>query len=73
MTGLNYFPMSYSIQGCPIQFHDLVEIFDFLQHLSPVLLYQYDGLCILLNDVPIMNIIVYYLDDMYHISYICIR
>lgn len=61
--------MNYSIKWCPIPFHDLVEIFDFLVHLPPGLLYQYDGLDILLNGCAIMNIYIYYRDGMYLISY----
>lgn len=65
--------MNYGIQGCPIPFHDLLEIFDFLVNLSPVYLYQYDGLVILLNGRPIMFIQVFYRNGNYVVTYICIR
>ena len=52
----------YSIKGCPIPFHDLLEIFDFLTHLSPVYLYQYQFLDILLNGRSIMFIDIKYVN-----------
>ena len=63
----------YSIKGCPIPFHDLLEIFDFLIHLSPVYLYQYQFLDILLNGRPIMFIDIKYVNNSYFIGYVCIR
>ena len=62
-------PMNYSIKWCPIPFHDLMEIFDFLQHLSVVRLYQFDGADILLNGRPILHLQVYFLDGFYRITY----
>ena len=61
--------MNYSIKWCPIPFHDLMEIFDFLQHLSVVWLYQFDGADILLNGRPILHLQVYFLDGFYRITY----
>ena len=65
--------MNYSIQWCPIPFHDLMEIFDFLSSLSPVWLYQFDGLYVLLNGLPIMQLIIAYVNGLYHITYRSIR
>lgn len=55
MTGYH----KYSISSCPIPFHDLVEIWDFLLHLTPVNLYQFDGLYVMLNSIPVQMIRVY--------------
>ena len=60
--------MNYSIKWCPIPFYDLMEIFDFLQHLSVVRLYQFDGVDILLNGRPILHLQVYFLDGFYRIT-----
>ena len=65
--------MNYSIQWCPIPFHDLMEIFDFLSSLSVVRLYQFDGLHILLNGFSIMQLIIAYVDGLYHITYRILR
>lgn len=65
--------MNYSIQWCPIPFHDLMEIFDFLSSLSVVRLYQFDGLYVLLNGSPIMQLIIAYVDGLYHITYRILR
>lgn len=54
--------MNYSIQWCPIPFHDLMEIFDFLSSLSVVRLYQFDGLYVLLNGFPIMQLVIVYVN-----------
>ena len=63
----------YSIKGCPIPFHDLLEIFDFLTHLSPVYLYQYQFLDILLNGRSIMFIDIKYVNNSCFVGYVCIR
>lgn len=63
--------MNYYIKGCPIPFHDLIEIFEFLSNLSPVYLYQYQFLDILVNGVPRMYIYIVYKDSVYYITYIC--
>lgn len=65
--------MNYSIQWFPIPFHDLIEIFDFLSSLSVVRLYQFDGLYVLLNGLPIMQLIIAYVNGLYHITYRSIR
>lgn len=65
-------PPVYSIEYCPICFHDLLEIFDFLINLSPVYLYQYQFQNILFNGLPIMYIIITYMDGAYYVSYRCI-
>lgn len=63
----------YSIKYCPIAFHDLVEIWDFLTHISIVSLYQFDGLDILLNGIPIMHIFVYHIDGISYVTYRTLR
>ena len=65
--------MNYSIQWCPIPFRDLMEIFDFLSSLSVIRLYQFDGLYVLLNGLPIMQLIIAYVNGLYHITYRSIR
>lgn len=62
--------MNYYIKGCPIPFHDLIEIFEFLSNLSPVYLYQYQFLDILVNGIPHMYIYIVYKDSDYYITYI---
>lgn len=59
----------YSIFSCPIPFHDLVEIFEFLINLPPVLLWQYDGLPICLGSSVIMYIRVFYSFGMTYVTY----
>nr|WP_302828629.1 hypothetical protein [uncultured Bacteroides sp.] len=59
----------YSVKWCPIPFHDLLEIFDFLSSLSVVHLYQFDGAIVLLNGVPLMHLIVYCKDGLYYVTY----
>lgn len=59
----------YSIFSCPIPFHDLVEIFEFLINLPPVLLWQYDGLSICLGTTVIMHIRVFYSSGMTYVTY----
>ncbi len=63
--------MKYFISGCPIPFHDLIEIFDFLRNLSPVYLYQYQFLDILVNGIPRMYIVIQYVKQCYYITYVC--
>lgn len=60
--------MLYTISDCPLPFHDLLEIYDFLSNLSFLYLYMYDGLYILLNDIPIQQIHIYYFDGSYCIT-----
>lgn len=50
---------TYSIEGCPIPFHDLVEIGDFLTHLSPSSLMLFAYSRVMVDDVPIFWIRVY--------------
>lgn len=59
----------YSIFSCPIPFHDLVEIFEFLINLPPVLLWQYDGLPICLGTSVIMYIRVFYSSGITYVTY----
>lgn len=63
--------MNYYIKGCPIPFHDLIEIFEFLSNLSPVYLYQYQFLDILVNGVPRMYIYIVHKENRFFITYIC--
>lgn len=62
--------MNYYIEGCPIKFHDLLEIFDFLMNLPPFLIYQYDGLLICCNDHRLMWIRVFYNSSFYYVTYL---
>lgn len=57
------------ISGCPIQFHDLVEIFEFLINLPPVLLWQYDGLPICIGSFVVMYIRVLYSSGTTYVTY----
>nr|DAT43564.1 MAG TPA: hypothetical protein [Bacteriophage sp.] len=43
----------YSIKSCPIPFHDLLEIFEFLVNLPSIYLWQYQGLDILIMSYPL--------------------
>lgn len=61
--------MEVSIKSCPIKFHDIVEIFDFLSNLSPSLLYSYQFAEIMFDDVSVMYIMIYYVDGRYLIGY----
>lgn len=57
----------YSILSCPILFHDLVEIGDFLMNLSPRYLYMFDGAFIALFGKPVLRVRIFYSDVLYHI------
>lgn len=48
----------YFIEGCPIRWHDLVEIAEFLQHLPPRLLYLFSCSRVFLGPVPLFWILV---------------
>lgn len=63
--------MNVYISGCPIPFHDLIEVFDYLRNLSPVYLYQYQFLDIVVNGIPRMYIVVLYVNNVYKITYVC--
>ena len=63
--------MNVYISGCPIPFHDLIEVFDYLCNLSPVYLYQYQFLDIVVNGIPRMYIVVLYVNNVYKITYVC--
>ena len=63
----------YSIKSCPIPFHDLVEIFEFLVNLPLIYLWQFQGLLIMLGDRPIMRILVFYKDGTTYVSYAVLR
>lgn len=63
--------MNVCISGCPIPFHDLIEVFEYLRSLSPWLLYQYQFLDIVVNGVPRMYIMILYVNNVYKITYVC--
>lgn len=63
----------YSIKSCPIPFHDLVEIFEFLVNLPLIYLWQYQGLDILLNGCPIMKILLRFVNGITYVSYTTVR
>lgn len=57
------------IAGCPIPFHDLLEVFEFLVNLPPVFLWQYDGLPITIGFLPILYIRVVYSSGVTYVTY----
>ena len=57
----------YSILSCPILFHDLLEIGEFLINLSPRELYMFDGAVIAFFEKPILRIRIFYSDALYHV------
>lgn len=63
--------MNVYISGCPIPFHDFIEVFEYLRSLSPWLLYQYQFLDIVVNGVPRMYIMILYVNNVYKITYVC--
>ena len=56
------------IESCPIVFHDLIEIVDFLTNLSPALLFMFDG-CIVDMLSYKLQFRVLYVKDCYYITY----
>ena len=65
--------MEYRIKSCPIPFHDLLEIFEFLVNLPSIYLWQYQGLDIFLNDRPIMKILIRFENGTTYVSYTTVR
>lgn len=63
--------MNVYISGCPIPFHDLIEVFGYLRALPPWLLYQYQFLDIVVNGIPRMYIVILYVNNAYKITYVC--
>lgn len=63
----------YSISNCPIVFHDLVEIFEFLINLPAAYLWQFDGLNIRFNSADIMCIRVFYIRGSTYVTYQSVR
>ncbi len=63
--------MTVYLSGCPIPFHDLIEVFDYLCNLSVTYLYQYQCADIIVNGVPRMYIIILYVNNVYKIRYVC--
>lgn len=71
--------ITYYISSCPIPFHDLIEIFEFLSNLDPVRLYMFDGSFIIIESSaeggkifstnPGMMIRVFYIQGSHLISY----
>ncbi len=52
---MNY---TYYIEGFPVPFHDLIEVFEFLSSLSVKMLYMFSCSRILCETMPVMWIIV---------------
>lgn len=63
--------MTVYLSGCPIPFHDLIEVFDYLRNLSVTYLYQYQCADIIVNGVPRMYIMILYVNNVYNITYVC--
>lgn len=63
--------MTVYLSGCPIPFHDLIEVFDYLRNLSVTYLYQYQCADIVVNGVPRMYIMILYVNNVYKITYVC--
>lgn len=63
--------MTVYLSGCPIPFHDLIEVFDYLRNLSVTYLYQYQCADIVVNGVPRMYIIILYVNNVYKIRHVC--
>nr|DAV22007.1 MAG TPA: hypothetical protein [Microviridae sp.] len=63
--------MTVYLSGCPIPFHDLIELFDYLRNLSVTYLYQYQCADIIVNGVPRMYIMILYVNNVYKIRYVC--
>ena len=59
------------IRNCPIPFHDLLEIVEFLTHLSPDLLCMFDGCTV---DMLTYDLMFYprYDNGMYYLAYKCL-
>ena len=73
VTGFYFKRMEYRIKSCFIPFHDLLEIFEFLVNLPSIYLWQYQGLDILLNDRPIMKILIRFENGTTYVSYTTVR
>lgn len=54
---------------CPIEFHDLFEIIDFLLALPPKYLYQYDGQYIRINPHRYIHFRIMYIDGAHCLTY----
>ena len=63
----------YTIFGCPIIYHDLIEIFEYLVNLPHLLLWQYDGLPICINKLPVMYIRIFYKSGFTYVTYKSVR
>nr|CAI9752532.1 hypothetical protein JLTIEETK_JLTIEETK_CDS_0004 [Microvirus sp.] len=63
----------YSISNCPIKFHDLLEIFEFLINVPTICLWQFDGLPIRFRSIDIMYIRVVYVSGYTYVSYQSVR
>lgn len=49
--------MTFAIGNLKI-FHDLIEIHEYLSNLPPIYLYQYQGMLITVNSIPILRIFI---------------
>lgn len=45
--------LTYRIEGFFVEFHDFMELCDFLVHLSFLFLYRFDGLTVYAGSVPV--------------------
>ena len=63
----------YYISECPIVFHDLVEVFEFLVNLPIVYLWQFDGLPVRFDSVDVLYIRVFYIRGSTYVSYQSVR
>lgn len=61
--------LEYSIEGCPIKWHDLNEIIEFFLSLSVKSLYLFSMSRILLNGIPLFWLIVYDKDGLTFMTY----
>ena len=60
------------IRNCPIPFHDLLEIVEFLTHLSPELLCMFDGCCVDMLSYDLHFVVKCDSQFNYSISYRCL-
>jgi hypothetical protein len=61
--------LGYYIEGCPIPFHDLIEISEFLSSLSVASLYLFSMSRVMFCSVPLFWLVVYDLNGQTYCSY----
>lgn len=59
----------WRLEHTPDIFHDLMEILDFLVHLSPSYLYYWQEAKVYYNNTPVMFILIFFEDGIYKLSY----